>query len=446
MLPRRQLMLLASLMIILAGSLIICGWKTGTRKHTEPHRFGLKALKVNGSYVDPAVFHQEQKRFYSLWKRNGRMLRLSDEERNDLLLEEVINRVTLEEYLRRQKQAQLEPGEVEQYIKRYIKTEYPTAEAMQHYLESIFCENESDLKHQVAVYLMQLKCFPAIAQQYGIAVSTTDVEEREHRQTEGSQKVVIRHILIAPLNRTAPEAEKLALDLYRQLSEGTDFATLVKQFSDDGQTRENGGQLGPLTRAQLPPEFASQIFNAQPGKLLPAVKTQYGWEIIKVEQFINSAHPRAELRAMLAMEKFLQSKEYDNWLTRIKKDTKIEITEPCLLAYRYAKRQKYQQAGQLYEKSYEQYQVEFYLNRSIVNYRSAHNWSKVVELSQIGIHNYARQVPYYLYAAEGLHNRGKKREAEKLLVQAEQLATGNVVYQEMISQTYSNLGLKHPGQ
>lgn len=342
MLPRRQPMLWVSLIIILAGSLIICGWKSDTRQPKEIYRFGFQALKVNGKYVDPAVFQQEQMRFYMLWKRNGSMLRLSDEERNDLLLEKVINRVILEEYLYRQKQAQLDPDEVEGYIERYVKTAYPTAEAMQHYLSSVFCRNEAELKHQVKVYLMRLKCIPAIAQQYGITVSTAELEERERLQTK------------------------------------------------------------------------------------------------------DAAHPRTELRAMLLTEKFLRSKEFDNWLAEIKKDIKIEITEPCLLAYRYGKSQQYQKAGSLYEKSYQKYRTEFYLDRAIVNYRSANNWNKVVKLSQTGIHSYPRQVPYYLYAAEGLYKKGSKRKAVKLLAQAQRYANGNVVYQEMIVQTYSKLGLKPP--
>ena len=346
MLLKRQPLFWVSLIImlagILAGSLIICGREPGIRQPKATYRFGYQALKVNGKFVDAAVFQQEQMRFYKLWRRNGSMLRLSDEQRNDLLLEKVINRVILEEYLRRQKQAQPGPGEVTRYIERYVKTAYPTAEAMQHYLRSVFCRNEAELKHQVAVYLMQLKCIPAIAQQYGITVSTAEIEERERRQTK------------------------------------------------------------------------------------------------------ETAHPRTELRAMLLTEKFLRSKEFDNWMARIKKEFKIEITEPCLLAYRYGKRQQYRKAGSLYEKSYQKYQVEFYLDRAVANYRLANNWNKVVELSQTGIRNYPRHVPYYLYAAEGLHKIGNKRKAEKLLAQAKRRAGGNVIYQEMIAQTYSELGLEQP--
>ncbi len=72
-----------------------------------------------------------------------------------------------------------------------------------------------------------------------------------------------------------------AEDILKQLQGGADFATLAKQYSQDGSAA-NGGDLGLFSKGQLDPDFEAAAFALQPGQTSGIVKTQYGYHIIKV--------------------------------------------------------------------------------------------------------------------------------------------------------------------
>lgn len=83
------------------------------------------------------------------------------------------------------------------------------------------------------------------------------------------------------------QAARLAERLYRSLvEEGHPFAAVASTHSHDLQTRSEGGLLGTVTRAQLPPELADTVFSLQPGLISPPILTQGGYVILRVESRI----------------------------------------------------------------------------------------------------------------------------------------------------------------
>ncbi|MFO0862915.1 MAG: peptidylprolyl isomerase [Candidatus Saccharibacteria bacterium] len=76
-------------------------------------------------------------------------------------------------------------------------------------------------------------------------------------------------------------AKAQAEDILKQIQGGADFATLAKQYSQDGSAA-NGGDLGLFSKGQLDPDFEAAAFALQPGQTSGIVKTQYGYHIIKV--------------------------------------------------------------------------------------------------------------------------------------------------------------------
>jgi hypothetical protein len=355
----------------------------GKQNCSAAEPFGYRALMINGKYVSESVFREEQNKFFLRWRRNAEMLRKTDEERNDLLLEEIINRVALEEYLVNRSGIKIPPREVERYLSRYIRSKYPTPSEFQNYLDSVGCADLKALQKEIELYLLRLKCLPSLAGKYGVTVTKAEIDERYVAQREENRKVDISHILISDQQRTSQESSRLANLIYGQLLKGASFETMAVKYSDDLETKSNGGKLSSFCEAELPPEYAGSIFDAKPGRLIPVFHTSYGWEIVKVNRYIDYAHPRREIAAMLRMEKFLNSEQFLVWLGRVKSQMEIEILDPAFNAYRCFKNQKYETAGQLYETIYRQRQQEFYLDRALESYRLAKNWDKVSELGKL---------------------------------------------------------------
>ncbi len=96
-------------------------------------------------------------------------------------------------------------------------------------------------------------------------------------------QVVLREIVILAdsteaRDRRRPEAEQI----WQRVRAGEDFAELAGEFSESG-TKENGGKLGPLRRADLAELLAGPAFSLPVGALSDLMETPYGFHVVRVE-------------------------------------------------------------------------------------------------------------------------------------------------------------------
>lgn len=102
-----------------------------------------------------------------------------------------------------------------------------------------------------------------------------DAHPNEFTQQEGH----LRHILV----RTKEEAQKIINELVKIDSKRlqTAFIEQAKKHSQDPGTKDNGGDLGKLSRSNLVPEFANAGFALNPNSITRTpVKTQFGYHVI----------------------------------------------------------------------------------------------------------------------------------------------------------------------
>jgi parvulin-like peptidyl-prolyl isomerase len=430
--------------LILAGG--IWWWLSSSGKTSQTNQqFGYQALKINGKFVEQSVFTKEQNDFFRRYFRNAEMSRKSDEERNDLMLEEIINQKVVEEFLTSQPDITVSQKEIDGYIERYIKSRYPTPEEMQEYLNSVNCKSEAELQQIVKLYLLKTKTIPKIAAEYGVTVTDDEVAKEFELQKEESVQVGIKHILISFRVHPPEEAEKIANQVYKELQNGGNFEQLAKKYSDDAASKDSGGKLAPLNKAIVPDEYKKMLFNAKPGQIIPPFSTNDGYEITYIEKYVSYNHPLAELKDIMLTEKFSQDKQFQAWLTKIRSQMKIEILDPGFNAFRYSKSGKYKEAADLYLEIYSKKKQEAYFASALQNYQQAQNWDKVIELSRAALTQYDSKVPYYLFLAEGLYRKQQTAEAIKNLETAWTLAADSVVDQDMVFKAYDKFGLKRPG-
>jgi foldase protein PrsA len=430
-------MLLSILAVVIIGLLV--GFLTTLGKQQKPE-LGDHALKVGGQWVSAQIFREERTRFYLRYRTNALMLRKTDEERMDLILEEIVNRVVVEDYLHHQAQVTVAPQEVDNYIERYIKTRFDTPEKMEAYMADSFYRDEADLKKGIELYLYKLKGFAKLAGKLGLTIPAAELDELYQRHVADNYEVVARHILIS--DPDPGKTERRAGDIFNQLKNGVDFEKLAAEYSADIRTRLAGGLMEPFTKETTVPEVAQKVFAAKAGDLIPPVRTRMGHEIIRVEKFIDLSHPKAEFADMVLVEKFGESDQYKNWLKQVKSKKPVEIMEPAMKAYRLYSTGKYKQAGQVYEKAFAVYDNQNFRDRAVDSYRLAKNWPKVIRLSQSCIDKFPDRVPYYLYKAEGLYYNGQTKDALQLMRKAEDLSVNNLYYSNLVIQMYATLGLE----
>ena len=118
-------------------------------------------------------------------------------------------------------------------------------------------------------------------------------EEKLRRAYQGyvsgfvpGEEIRARHILV----KTQSEANALI----KKLGDGADFATLAKEKST-GPTGPKGGDLGYFREGQMVKEFSDAAFALKKGKYSKkAVKTEFGWHVIKVEDRREATLPTFE--------------------------------------------------------------------------------------------------------------------------------------------------------
>lgn len=110
-------------------------------------------------------------------------------------------------------------------------------------------------------------------------VKVTDKRER-------TPQIRASHIMAgftAETGSTDTAAAKAKIDsAYAALKQGKDFAEVAKQFTTDGGTKENGGDLGYFERRRMVKEFDEPAFNLKQGEFSDIIKTNFGFHIIKV--------------------------------------------------------------------------------------------------------------------------------------------------------------------
>lgn len=131
------------------------------------------------------------------------------------------------------------------------------------------------------------------------------------------------HILV----ETKEEAE----DIYEQLQNGADFATLVKEHSLDTATVEAGGDLDFFTADRMEENFSNAAFALKVGEISQPVESSagYGFHIIKKTDEKAATTPtleekQEEIRLMLVTQQV--SELAQGWLDQIRSEAKITNT------------------------------------------------------------------------------------------------------------------------
>lgn len=124
-----------------------------------------------------------------------------------------------------------------------------------------------------------------VRSQFGYHIVKT-LDKRPARGT-----VVVKHIFLISNDKTEPakaaDAAQRIQEIYAKLQAGESFDQLARQFSDDKNTSEKGGQLPPFGINAMMPEFEEESFGlTTPGDFSKPFKTSIGWHIVSLVERI----------------------------------------------------------------------------------------------------------------------------------------------------------------
>ncbi|MEA3500568.1 MAG: peptidylprolyl isomerase [Candidatus Marinimicrobia bacterium] len=120
-----------------------------------------------------------------------------------------------------------------------------------------------------------------------IKINEAKIKERYEKSKDNYNKEVatVRHILFLTKNNSDSEKVEIkatALKVLEKARSGEDFETLVKKYSEDPGSKENGGLYENFQRGRMVKSFEDVAFSAPIGSISDLVETQYGYHIIKI--------------------------------------------------------------------------------------------------------------------------------------------------------------------
>ena len=183
--------------------------------------------------------------------------------------------------------------EIDERVRRLVGR-FETKGALETAMKSQGIRNEEALKTRLAARIQQEK---HLTGKIAAATVTTDEEARawyaanlKHLGHPG--RVEARHIFIPTLDHPQEEAkQKLDETLVTLTEKKKDFATLAREVSLDPATRENGGNLGWMTRDRLPVDLSAPMFALAIGEPT-LIRSRLGWHLVEVTAR-KPAEPRA---------------------------------------------------------------------------------------------------------------------------------------------------------
>ena len=140
-------------------------------------------------------------------------------------------------------------------------------------------------------------------------------------------QVEVAHIMVVTNKKNEAEAKEKIQNIYKQLQNGSDFASLAKQLSDDKKSAAKGGRLPVFGINRMVPEFEKVAFSLKnAGDISQPFQSPYGWHIAKLIRKIplpTFEKAQAQLKSKIAndMRSKLITKAF---LEKIKKQYHIK--------------------------------------------------------------------------------------------------------------------------
>jgi hypothetical protein len=174
-------------------------------------------------------------------------------------------------------------AEIEDRLKRFVGR-FESKADLESAMKGMGIPDETSLRNRIAARIQQEK-YVAMRVDPLVKVSDEEITEFYEANKESLQfpeRIRARHIFMATLSKPSDEVKAILEKALDELNSGKkDFAALAKEISEDYSNKENGGELGWMSKSRLPVDFSEAAFavgNDKPG----LVRTKLGWHILQI--------------------------------------------------------------------------------------------------------------------------------------------------------------------
>jgi peptidyl-prolyl cis-trans isomerase C len=153
-------------------------------------------------------------------------------------------------------------------------------------------------------------------------------ENRDLLYSQARVKILYVAFSADPTAKVLSEAQAKAKieKLLAQVRGGADFVKLVKENSDDADSKAKDGDFGtPILRSDnLPPEILKAIFGLKQGEVSDPVRTTSGFYLYRMEDL--TVQPYDQVKDNIFIQ--IQAIKFKDWYQGVMKSVDVKITKP----------------------------------------------------------------------------------------------------------------------
>lgn len=162
-------------------------------------------------------------------------------------------------------------------------------------------------------------------------ISTVTIDEDEVEDFYKTHQEQFKKPATAKASHILVDSEEKAEEILTEIEEGLSFEEAAEKYSSC-PSKAQGGNLGFFSRGQMVPEFEEAVFTMKENEISKAVKTQFGYHIIKVfqhkaEEIKSLAEVKGQLSQQLLGQK--QQKLYFDKINKLKDEYEVKIYPSC---------------------------------------------------------------------------------------------------------------------
>jgi hypothetical protein len=183
---------------------------------------------------------------------------------------------------------------------------------------------------------MQVLAQAAISEQYAQTIILPSEQEQYYKEHKAQQysklKVKTIYIAFASNPKAAPasgkkyhseqEARDLAINIASKIRAGADFVAMVKQYSEDDQSKNANGDWGTVNSSDnLPEDFKTAVLALKIGQITDPMRRSGGFYIFKADSMVERPYPEVQNE----IYNLLKEMKMRQWMDKLQQSIPVKV-------------------------------------------------------------------------------------------------------------------------
>ncbi len=156
----------------------------------------------------------------------------------------------------------------------------------------------------------------SIANDKEMETKLKDLYALNQKLYQQEEKVKVSHILIQPKDDNW-DAAKEEIEKVRKETTPQNFASIAKKYSTDPGSKDEGGNLGYISKGAMVKEFENAAFQLDTGSVSQPVRTEFGYHLLLVQDKKEAKTTSFEEAKLALAERWVKEQQVESTIKKL---------------------------------------------------------------------------------------------------------------------------------